>query len=117
MFSQWPSDQDELFKFISAPNYDQQQTMQQNKLLMNVNPPLDNLDVSVTHTTPKQSRRRKLSALDNTEESPTDYIKKIIHRDVERQRRQEMAGLYENLRLLIPSEHLEVIYSIVLDYL
>lgn len=106
MFSQWLSDQDELFRFISAPG-DQHETIQQDKLLVNVNPSLFDMDVSVPKT-PKQSRRRKLNALNKVEDSPADHIRKIIHRDVERQRRQEMSVLYKNLRSLIPSVHLEV---------
>lgn len=113
MFSQWLSEHDELFKFISAP-CEQQQTMQESKVMLEnniVNPSLCNVDLRATDTTkPKMGRKRKLSAFDNAEESPKDYIKKIIHRDVERQRRQEMAGLYQNLRTLVPSQHLEVKY-------
>nr|XP_027083904.1 transcription factor bHLH118-like [Coffea arabica]XP_027083910.1 transcription factor bHLH118-like [Coffea arabica] len=105
MFSQWLSNQDELFKFISPPRPQQQN----DKLLVDVNnPPFNDLDLStVAKSKPKQGRRRKISALENIEESPRDYIKKIIHRDVERQRRQETAGLHQTLRSLIPSQHLE----------
>ncbi|KAL3498742.1 hypothetical protein ACH5RR_041474 [Cinchona calisaya] len=109
MFSQWASDQDELFKFGSAPLDQEEITLMQqshDELLVNVNPSLYDFNVAVPKK-PKKSRKRKLNALDKIEETPTDYIKKVIHRDVERQRRQEMAALYKNLRSLIPSLHLE----------
>ncbi|CAI9093877.1 OLC1v1029469C1 [Oldenlandia corymbosa var. corymbosa] len=125
MFSQWLGEQDELFKFISSPLAicEPQPTifMQQNEQLLlgedvvNNNPsPLisNNVDPSTLTngniSKPKNTRKRKsATTFDNLEENPKDYIKKIIHRDVERQRRQEMAGLYHNLRSLIPSAHLE----------
>ncbi|KAE8664000.1 bHLH126 protein [Hibiscus syriacus] len=54
-----------------------------------------------------RGRQAKLLAGDNVDGSDDDDKKKSMHRDVERQRRQEMATLYASLRTLLPLEYIK----------
>lgn len=117
MFSQWLSDEDELLKFVSGGHHDNQEN---DEIVVTPSPAnsvlpslIDNNNNNIrekNNKKPRQGRGRKTSStdFDDTDETPAEYLRKIIHRDVERRRRQEMTGLYQSLRSKIPPQFLQV---------
>nr|WIE96205.1 basic helix-loop-helix transcription factor [Loropetalum chinense var. rubrum] len=100
--SMFPFDQtDELFQFSSIPC--QHHKIQQDELRLTPYPEENDLTKK-----PNYRRRQKSSAaFGDSEENPNENKKKILHRDLERQRRVEMGTLYDSLRSLLPLEYLK----------
>lgn len=94
------NDLDDIFEFLGVLPQQQNMAMQSGLLTQQM--------PKTEPTKPKFSRKRK-SCQDNG--SPEECKKKIIHRDVERQRRKEMARLHSSLRSLVPYQFVQVNYE------
>ncbi|XP_048228535.1 transcription factor bHLH36 isoform X2 [Ricinus communis] len=101
------------FKISSNP-HQQQHTLIPQDLILD-HPELLHACTDVTHNVGK-SRRQKLMSADNNNKNDhgintpsliTNDKKKMMHRDIERQRRQEMATLHASLRSLLPLEYIK----------
>ncbi|GKU95392.1 hypothetical protein SLEP1_g8755 [Rubroshorea leprosula] len=104
MFS-FDQNTDDLFETFSFPNF------QPDELLQVLSEDTDLLINKTNNWGGSGGRRRKApetASGTNKDENPGDNKKKkIIHRDLERQRRQEMTTLYGTLRSLLPPEYLK----------
>ncbi|XP_022738266.1 transcription factor bHLH120-like [Durio zibethinus] len=95
---------DERF-FLVSSNSDPQNTTPQDKTLDYV--PMDGSSGNLYSNMGRRGQKRKLLASDKSENSNDDGKKKLMHRDIERQRRQEMATLNASLRTLLPLEYIK----------
>ena len=101
------------FQFCPIPC---QHTIQQEELIL-----IPSEDANVVSKRSAYSRRRRKAAkafgvndVDIGKPNDNNKNKNMIHRDIERQRRQEMTTLYATLRSLIPFEYLKVSSSSLL---
>ncbi|XP_052184448.1 transcription factor bHLH36-like [Diospyros lotus] len=88
-----------LFRIPSIPC--QQGTIQQDQIFSQAS-------LEITNLPTKGKRPPKLSAIHGHDYSSTDgKQKRVMHREIERQRRQEMANLHASLRSLLPLEYIK----------
>lgn len=62
----------------------------------------------------KSSLALTLDSAENQDKSNDDGKKKMMHREIEKKRRQEMAALYASLRSVLPLQYIKVIKDLVL---
>ncbi|KAJ6869687.1 hypothetical protein NC651_034423 [Populus alba x Populus x berolinensis] len=93
------------FKISSSPH--QQDNIPQDLILAHQYAEIHGSDIT---NSMEKGRRRNIISMDNNEvarDNTNNSKKKMMHRDVERQRRQEMATLYASLRALLPLEFIK----------
>ncbi|CAK9161030.1 unnamed protein product [Ilex paraguariensis] len=99
---------DELFFQIPSTDHGQQPKIRQD-LILSHHASLE-VESNNLNTYNVEGRKKKISDLkSNGDESTNDGKRKrlIMHREIERQRRQGMTGLYASLRSLLPLEYIK----------
>lgn len=64
----------------------------------------------ITDKNGSSNKRRSLSAREANKTNDDRESKKMKHRDIERQRRQEVSSLFKSLRSLLPFQYIQVSY-------
>ncbi|XP_011041656.1 PREDICTED: transcription factor bHLH118-like [Populus euphratica] len=94
------------FKISSSPH--QQDNIPQDLILAHQYAEIHGSDIT---NNMEKGRRRNITSMDNDEAARDNNMinskKKMMHRDIERQRRQEMATLHASLRALLPHEFIK----------
>ncbi|KAF2315718.1 hypothetical protein GH714_040250 [Hevea brasiliensis] len=105
-----PSHQNNQLSFqISSTPY-QENTIPQDLLLILGHSTVDGIDPSKKNNMGKGRQRNPCLSHKKDENNTVEIStkgKRIIHRDIERRRRQEMATLYTSLRNLLPLEYIK----------
>lgn len=111
MFPVFPSHQsNELLLQQLSSNPSQQKVIRQNRIVAH-----DSMDDSSHKKSTRESQSWNLSVSGNNENTSNNHKKKI-HRDIEKQRRQEMSTLHASLRSLLPLEYIKVKHLISFSF-
>ncbi|KAK6926320.1 Myc-type, basic helix-loop-helix (bHLH) domain [Dillenia turbinata] len=97
----------ELCFQISSISNQQQLTFNQDMILQQY--ASSSVDASLNHTNIIMGRRgrKHIETSANNNNDAEDHKKRIMHREIERQRRLEMSNLYSTLRSLLPIDYIK----------
>ncbi|KAK2976166.1 hypothetical protein RJ640_002684 [Escallonia rubra] len=104
MFSFHKSDE-LVFNEIPSISFQDQSTILQDLVMDHAS--IDRSDLTTKNLQKKRSKSSATGGNQDDESSNDTRHKKVTHRDIERQRRQEMAKQYASLRSLLPLEYIK----------